>query len=149
MITVDIKERLLAANAAAAEQINFIRSGATKDYSVLFNHVRQYVMHKFLLTEADLCTDNLFELAEISIANSTNIRRQDLAELDVSLNCTGESSVITKKVLLLLALQKGLAIQFSPDETADIETLPQLAAVIFRDLKAARQPSSETAEAGG
>ena len=57
---------------------------------------------------------------------------------DISMTCTGSSSVTTRKVLLLLTIQKKLGFKFAYTESPDIETVPQLVDAVMRHMAEAR-----------
>ena len=48
-----------------------------------------------------------------------------------STTCTNQSSTDIKKVLLSLTLQRAVGVRFSPEESADLETITQLSDALF------------------
>ena len=64
------------------------------------------------------------------------ISRELVEEFDLARSCDGVSSHTAKMVLLFMALQKDLGIQFRPLETAEAETLDDIALLVWRELKA-------------
>lgn len=51
------------------------------------------------------------------------------------MNCAGISSVETKKILLLIALQRSLGIQIDPNLVPMIRTVDDLADIVKRALE--------------
>ena len=51
------------------------------------------------------------------------------------MNCAGISSVETKKILLLIALQRSLGIRIDPDLAPVIQTVDDLADVVKRAMQ--------------
>ncbi|MCD8331399.1 MAG: hypothetical protein LUB63_02560 [Oscillospiraceae bacterium] len=89
-----------------------------------------YVCSKFMLDPEDCHTDSLSELSAMSIARVSKIPKGELAEKDISMNCAGISSVETKKILLLITLQRALHLKLNPDLVPAILTIEDLTAVI-------------------
>jgi hypothetical protein len=96
-------------------------------YEKIYMQVKAYVLCRYLLDEEDYTTENIKELAEISIVYMLASKDKSLKLSQASLTCTGVTSTDTKKVLLVLSLQRALGIKIKPDESAQIETVPALA----------------------
>jgi hypothetical protein len=93
--------------------------------------VRDYMLTKFLLEPDEVQSDDIFELAEISIEKLLAMNDKSVLLAVGSTTCTNQSSTDIKKVLLSLALQKGLGVKLSPDESAGCETIQQLADTLY------------------
>jgi hypothetical protein len=131
-----IRERILAGNTAAAQQMEHIRRHPHMDFSAFYICIRSFLLSKFLLDGASAAgIDSIGELSALSIQQALQISGGDLASADISLNCSSTSSVVTKKVLLLMAIQRELGIRFDPAETAEIETVTQLAETAYHLYK--------------
>ena len=131
-----VKEMILASQRAAALHIANIKNAAAIRYDLVRQEVREYIKARFHLTEEDCVTDNFSQLAQISLAKSMKISRELVEEFDLARSCDGVSSHTAKMVLLFMALQKDLGIQFRPLETAEAETLDDIALLVWRELKA-------------
>ncbi|MBR3397395.1 MAG: hypothetical protein IKG70_06080 [Lachnospiraceae bacterium] len=131
-----VKEMILASKRAAALHIANIKNAAAIRYDLVRQEVREYIKARFHLTEEDCVTDNFSQLAQISLAKSMKISRELVEEFDLARSCDGVSSHTAKMVLLFMALQKDLGIQFRPLETAEAETLDDIALLVWRELKA-------------
>ena len=125
MAVSEIKARIAASAEAASRHMGAIKNAADMPDEEMYGHIRSYVLMKFLLGENEESTE-LDELAVKSIRRAMELSGGDLSKSDVSQGCAGATSAVTKKVLLLLAIQKELNIKFDPSESADIETLRQL-----------------------
>ena len=130
-----IKERVLAVSAAADREMAAVRA-ALPDLTqeALQEHLRRYILQKFLLDED--CTENdLTRLSEFSIEKALEINQRELTTSDLSLGCSAASSVVSKRLLLFMALQRELDIKFDPLRTPRLETIPLLSEEIFQLLR--------------
>lgn len=139
MTEKSLKERLLEAKEAANSVIAGIKqglgSGEIKSHSDLADSIQRYVLHKYLLDEESMHVISLKELAELSVARSLKLDKDRAVLKDSPSTCEGATSAMNKKVLLLLAIQRDLGIEFQPDKTAGIETTSDLAEAVWNQLK--------------
>ena len=77
---------------------------------------------------------DLTELAELSVAKATQMPKKDSKQLDGAHSCEGTTSAMNKKVLLLMALQKGLNIKFSAQNTANLTDTRLIAQEVWKLL---------------
>ena len=84
------------------------------------------------------CLRGRFTLTERQVIASEGGAEKDEPLHDISMTCTGSSSVTTRKVLLLLTIQKKLGFKFAYTESPDIETVPQLVDAVMRHMAEAR-----------
>ena len=129
------KEMILASKKASAEHIANIKNAPELTRDLVRQEVRAYIMAKFHLTEEDCITDNFSRLAQISLSKSMKISHELVKEFDLARSCDGVSSHTAKMVLLFMALQKDLGIQFRPMETAEAETLNDIADLVLKELE--------------
>lgn len=129
-----IKTRLLASKKAAAMEVNTILNCHRLTESFVREHIRKYVLCKFMLTEADCPTDNMDEITKISLSHAIKIDRKLIEEVDMAARCDGANSVIIKKVLLFMAIRREFDIEFSAGDTAKITSTEDLAMLICRCL---------------
>lgn len=97
--------------------------------------VRGYVRDKFLLSDGDGEAEELMALADLSLRKILRLKREGKLVGDISRGCSGASSLITKKVLLMKAVQEDFQIVLSPAQSAAIQTLSQLTAAILEQRK--------------
>lgn len=94
--------------------------------------VHEYMRCKFLLDPTECTTDDLFDLAEISIEKMLLENDRSVKLSQASATCTDQSSTDVKKVLLSLSLQRALDVSLPPEESARTETVSQLASILYR-----------------
>ena len=97
--------------------------------------IRRYVRDKFLLSGGDGAADGLMDLADLSLRKILRLKKEGKLLGDISRGCSGASSVITKKVLLMKAAQEDFRIALSPTQSASIQTLEDLTAAILEQRK--------------
>lgn len=93
--------------------------------------VRNYVRDKFLLSPEDGEAEALMDLADLSLRKILRLKKEGKLLGDISRGCSGASSLITKKVLLMKAVQEDFKITLTPAQSAAIQTLEQLTAAIL------------------
>ena len=123
--TMTLKDRLdIAAKDAEAAQEK-ITSG-TLGREAFRQEVRNYTLAKFFLTEDEvraLGTEDILKLADESVEK---LLRQNDKSVKLA-----EGSTDIKKVLLSLTLQRALNVRFTPEQSAELETITQLADALF------------------
>ena len=97
--------------------------------------VRNYVRDKFLLSPEDGAAEALMDLADLSLRKILRLKKEGKLPGDISRGCSGASSLITKKVLLMKAVQEDFKITLTPAQSAAIQTLEQLTAAILAQRK--------------
>lgn len=97
--------------------------------------VRNYVRDKFLLSPEDGEAEELMTLADLSLRKILRLKKEGKLLGDISRGCSGASSLITKKVLLMKAVQEDFKITLTPAQAAGIQTLEQLTAAILAQRK--------------
>jgi hypothetical protein len=129
-----IKNKLLQAKAQATRELEQILLQPQLETQQLYSHLKTYTFARLFLEPAESDSDDLLELARASLAKTLKVAPQDLDSLDLSQTCTGTSSVISKKVLLLISLEQGLHITISPQQSAAIKTLSDLTKEVKQQL---------------
>ena len=71
----------------------------------------------------------------MSIARALKLDKDLMKEVDNAAECTGSTSAMRKKVLLIMSLQKSVGVELAPSATAQASTLKALAELIFTELK--------------
>lgn len=126
-----LKEQLLASARAAAKAAAGMRNAQSSEE--LHQHLRDYVYAKYLLDTSD--EDDIDELTALSIARALKLDKDLMKEVDNAAECTGSTSAMRKKVLLIMSLQKSVGVELTPSATAQASTLKALAELIFTELK--------------
>ena len=129
-MTQTLKQRLDIASAEAEEALSMLVSESLSREQFA-DIVRRFTLAKFFLTEEECPNDNIFCLAEISIEKLLSQNDKSVTLAQGSNTCTNQSSTDIKKVLLSLTLQRALDVQFTPAESAELETISQLAYALY------------------
>lgn len=107
------------------------------DGAVFYRALYAYILERFML-EADTTETNLLLLAKESLRRqhaATPLTEEQLLHSFSRSDCRGTNSIIKKKVLLMMNLEKKLGVHIDDRKSADIETTVQLADVLFSLLR--------------
>ena len=130
-----IKNSLISHREHAREQIDYIRAHPDLNAEELHSHIYDYVLYKYnLFGEVD-DVYVLNDLAELSVAKALKLSREQSIAFDNKATCDGATSAMNKKVLLLMAIQKELEIQFPLGEVVGIKNTHLLADAVCRQLQ--------------
>ncbi len=131
----DVKQLLLDSKVKAKEEAHLLQNRECLSLKYVEAHVRKYIYYKYLLTEEDACTDDINELAELSLSKSVKLDRSIVENIERNSTCNSASSATMKKVLLYMAIQKDLNIKLDAKKTALIQYIADLSALIFEELQ--------------
>ena len=92
----------------------------------VYVHLRRYVLAKYMLPP-DCEEDEILALARRSLEITLKLNENALRELDQATPCNHATSEITKKVLLLYAVQRDLRLPENPPALAAVQTVTELA----------------------
>ncbi len=106
-----------------------------KTFDAAYPLIRRYVRDKFLLSEEDGEEAELLGLADLSLRKILRLKKEGKLLGDISRGCSGASSVITKKVLLMKAAQEDFHIVLTSAQSADIQTVAALTEAILAQRK--------------
>ena len=128
-----LKERLDIAALDADAALQKLLSGEL-NRADFRREVRAFTLAKFFLTEAE-CeaedTEELLKLANASVEKLLRSEDKSVKLAEGSTTCTNQSSTDIKKVLLSMTLQRAIGVRFTPDESAELTTIEQLADALF------------------
>lgn len=128
------REVILARLHAAAQRLPQYESEYQnlnqRDYDHVYPLVQGYILDRFLLTEEMCASEKLLDLADVSLRYMLALKRMGIDPGQISRSCSGASSVISKKVLLMKAVQEIFHVSMTPAEFAEISTVSELAAFI-------------------
>ena len=108
---------------AEAEALNAVPDAP---YEYVLEHLRRYVLAKYMLPP-DCEEDEILALARRSLEITLKLDENALRELDQATPCNHATSEITKKVLLLYAVQRDLRLPENPPALAAVKTVTELA----------------------
>ncbi len=135
--TMTLKERIDIASKDAETAQGKLASG-TLDREGFRREVRNYTLAKFFLTEDEVRaagTEDILALANESVEKLLRQNDKSVKLSEGSTTCTDQSSTDIKKVLLSLTLQRALNVRFTPEQSADLETITQLADALFDGMR--------------
>lgn len=130
----NIKKVILSSKKAAAEDMAAIHSQSPLTKSFFSEKLRGFVLHKFMLKEEDLASDDFNSITELSLSKSMKISPELVKEFDLAKSCDGVSSAMAKKVLLFMAIQRELGIQLPAMASARITTIHDLAELAWNEM---------------
>lgn len=128
-----LKDRLDIAAADAQAALDLL-TGDELGRDEFRRQVRRFTLAKFFLTEDEAQaagTEDILKLANESVEKLLRQNDKSVKLAEGSTTCTNQSSTDIKKVLLSLTLQRALGIRFTPEESAECETITQLADALF------------------
>ena len=121
---------LLAGNAAVPKkEAAALNARPEGSYRYVLGHLRRYVLAKYMLPP-DCRENNIRALARLSLEITLKLDENTLRELDQATPCNHATSEITKKVLLLYAVQRDLRLPENPPALAAVKTVTELARYI-------------------
>lgn len=129
---VAIKERLLRSRRDAAAELEAIKAASPLTEHDVMEHIRAYVLDKYLLDADTPLSANFGKLTELSLSRSSQISPELVKEFDTAQSCDGATSAMAKKVLLARSIEKGLDVQLDAPALAKIETLGDFCEVVWR-----------------
>lgn len=127
---MESKEKFLAQLKAASQNLTWYAPAYQalehRDFDSVYPLVLGYIRDRFLLTR-ELCqSDNILDLADVSLRYMLELKRMGIDPGAISRSCSGASSVITRKVLLMKAVQEIFDVTMTPEEFANITTVTEL-----------------------
>lgn len=135
--TDSIKELILSSKRIAAADMAEIKAAQplTKDF--FSRKLRDFVLHKYMLSPEMELPENFSALTELSLSRSMKISPELVKEFDLAKSCDGASSAMAKKVLLFMAIQRELGIQLPAMASARITTIQGLAELAWEEMLSA------------
>ena len=128
--TERIKEKFRAYKEDAALEMDIIREMDLTDTDALHDHLYIYVKRKYMLDDEECESDVLMDLIHASLDKSLKAPKGSAEAIELASGCGGVSSAVTKKILLLMVIQKELSIKFDPESVPNVKTVRDLALLI-------------------
>ncbi len=146
---MSLKE-IQARDAQAQAEIDAILSRKPLTYSFFSERIHAFVMRKFLLNRADLnSSDDLTELATISLSKTMKLSPELIAEYQAGENCEGATSTDVKRTLLIVKIQKSLGVKLTLEELMRVKTVEDLTRELWPHLDVEREPTETDEAAAG
>lgn len=131
---MDLKERVMESERLSSIELEAMK--ACDDAGEFQQHLMRYTRLRFLIDDDPIESDSIKELAQRSIVRSIELSGDPAKLADLGINCAGASSAVTKQLLLVIALRKGLGIrELDPEKAALAKTIPSLAALLMEALE--------------
>lgn len=122
----ELRTRLRAASDNLTRYATAYRALEHRDFDSVYPLVMGYIRDRFLLTREMCGSDKLLDLADVSLRYMLELKRMGIDPGEISRSCSGASSVITKKVLLMKAVQEVFDVTMTPAEFANLTTVTEL-----------------------
>ncbi len=120
-----VQKILLNSKQKAVKEIDAIRKEAHPDYEFMFEHLRRFILAKYML-DPNVEETNISSLAALSLAKVMNLDKDVIRSLDHATPCDQATSESTKRILLLFAVQKALDLSPDPIVLAKVDTIDAL-----------------------
>ena len=128
------KERLLKLKekyAGADRKLGTLRGPGTPDVETVYEHLRDYLMVRLLLSEKEMVSDDLKTIIEINLKKQEEMLKAGVRLEDVlAPGCAGLTGAKAKKIYLFLTIQSILGIKMNEKQTPYIETIRDLAETV-------------------
>lgn len=131
MSIIKNKEGLLLYRRQAEASMEKIRQSNYSCWEELHADLYPYVLSKYILIGEVNDIYELDELAKLSVAKTIRMSKELAMELDGAHSCEGTTSAMNKKVLLLMAIQRELGIQFPKGRTVELTDTKLIAQEVF------------------
>ena len=129
------REMLLRARDESRQKIRRIYACRPLAYDVLRDCLTDFVLAKYLLTREEASGTDFQQLAELSLAKSMKISRDQVREYDMAKGCTGVSSAMVKKALLFMAIERQLSVELPAEKLPRIHSFDELARLVWDAMK--------------
>lgn len=130
---MDVKEHAKVNEVAANEMLQRLKED--KDENTFLGHLKSYIRLRYLLDDDPYWSDDLDEYTKYSIKKIMERSGDEVKLRDLGINCAGASSAMTKRLLLIISLRKGLGIDLDPEAAASVETVYELASLLQSALR--------------
>lgn len=130
--SISVKERLMAAKAHAKTEMDIILAEPMPSKMFLHEHLRKYVLAKYMLDEEVCPTDIINEIMFISLERAMHTDRALIKEYERGGSCESTTPAITKRILLFMTLQQELNIKLAPYEMARVVSIADLTDLIWQ-----------------
>ncbi len=126
----EMASRLAQANQQAEEILDAIHRDPYPDRAVIEACLKQYITKKLLLSEEE-ASDNIVEMVRINVAKASHMTVEEVKQQDRPGACGSAPAVLSKRVLLYLAIQKALAITLPAAKMPNVKTIQELTDLIL------------------
>lgn len=125
-IATEISESGKVADAVIEEYL----SRQLINQAELADAIKKYIAAKQQLEEEEV-SDNITIMVRISVSKASGIPIEKLKEMDRPGACGSAPTVLAKRILLFLDVQKKLGVSMNPKDAQKIQTVQDLAEVLY------------------
>ena len=124
----DNKARLLLRNLSETSQER-LNEAAIKSC------ITEVTRIKYFLDRENMTSEYFNALGELSVAKRLGIDVSQVKGIDLEAKCNNTSSVMTKKILLVIFIGKELGIQIDADRASNAITISELSRLVYEQLE--------------
>ena len=127
----ELERRYTTAEKEARKVAQAVNDGPLPDKESFKKAVEQYVRIRMLLEPDDELPDSLNLLGQMNLSRALGIAIPDLSKVDMEAKCGSTSAVMTKKILLIIALNRDFRIKVEANAAADITKFSELVELTY------------------
>lgn len=127
----ELKRRYATAEIEARKVAQAVNEGSMPDKESFRKAVERYIRIRMLLEPDDELPNSLNLLGQMNLSRALGIPIPDLSKVDMEAKCGSTSAVMTKKILLIIALNRDFGIKIEADVAADITKLNELVEITY------------------
>ena len=131
-------EQLMEATRLARPELEIILAHPDADRAFVEEHLKKYCVIRLMMEEEDI-SDNITKMVRTDVARSMGVEVSKLEAQDMPGACGSAPAVLSKRILLFLAVQRELGIKLPPDDTPKIQTVQDLADMVIPLLREAKK----------
>lgn len=125
-VNVELRDRIQAAGKQADALMSKTCAG-NPSFEELVAAVKEYTRIRYLLEPEDMEHDAMRHLGELSLARGLGMSVDQVRKTELDSKCENTSSEMTKKILLVIALNKAMGINITDTQTAEITSMNAIA----------------------
>lgn len=136
-VNTELRDRIQAAGKRADTLMAQTCAGSPS-FEELVEAVKEYTRIRYLLEPEDMKEDAMRYLGELSLARGLGMPVEQVRRTELDTKCKDTSSEMTKKILLVISLNKALGINIDETQTAEITSMSAIAEEAARQYLARR-----------
>lgn len=129
------RQALLRSKEESQRQVQAVYACRPLRFPVLRECLTEFVLAKYMLTREEAEGVDFQQLADLSLAKTMKISKELVKEFDMAQGCSGTTSVMAKKTLLFMAVQKQLRIELPAEKLPRIHSFAELAELVWDEME--------------
>lgn len=130
-----IKREILSHKGTAAEYAQKIVAHGYKNHDGFSELFRCYLKGKFILEDADLVSDDFYQICQRSVERATQFPPGAIDASEFASRCGGATTATNKKIFFMMALRQELGVPLTDEEAVATDTLSGLISLCYRKLE--------------